>query len=73
MIKVHDNIYVGKAKVIHLLNKNDWAFVNVASSYHYKLMGWTKGFKYQNDPHYIMFQEGHFLSVNWIDGEARFF
>ena len=73
MIKVHENIYVGMARMIHLLNKHEFAFVGVSSKYHYELHSWQKGFKYADDPCYLICQKDTVMSVNWVDAAERFY
>lgn len=73
MIKVHDKIYVGQSRMVKLLNPSEYAFVNVSSKYHYELHKWQKGFKYADDPCYIICQKDNVMSVNWVDAAAKFY
>ena len=75
MLKVHENISVGMIRVWDLFRgkKAGESLLNLSSKYHYKLLGWTKGFNYQDDPNYIMLYQDGLLSVNWVDADARFY
>lgn len=73
MIKVHDNIYVGQARVKHILSEDEYSFLCVSHAFHYKLLGWKNGIRYQNNPYYVRYLRDHLLSINWIDASAGFY
>lgn len=66
------NIYVGTREDSRLRHDPSWAVVNTAKTVHVEVMGWGNT-PPRDHPHYLAFEDGQFLSFNWVDGPARMY
>jgi len=65
-------IYVGTKKDSRLRADPSWAIVNTAKTVHVEVKGWTNA-PPRDHPDYLAFEDGQFLSFNWVDGAARMY
>jgi hypothetical protein len=65
-------IYVGTKDDSRLRTDPAWAVVNTAKTVHVEVKGWSNA-PPRDHPHYLAFEEGQFLSFNWVDGAARMY
>ena len=73
MIQLGDTkIYVGTRYDSRLRNDPSWAVVNTAKTVHIEVKGWSNA-PPRNHPDYLAFEDGQFLSFNWVDGAARMY
>lgn len=73
MIQLGDTkIYVGTKDDSRLRTDPAWAVVNTAKTVHVEVKGWSNA-PPQDHPHYLAFEDGQFLSFNWVDGPARMY
>ncbi len=75
MKEVAPNLYIG---TIHegsriLSHPEEWRLVNVAKTLHLNIHGWSTTGKYSKHPHYIIYEEPTYITVNWVDGDAHLF
>lgn len=66
------NIYVGTRADIRVRLDPAWAVVNTAKTVHVEVMGWGNA-PPRDHPNYLAFEDGQFLSFNWVDGPARLY
>lgn len=65
-------IHIGTREDAVLRLDPAWAVVNTAKTVHCDVMGW--GTQSQpGHPNYLSFEDGQFLSFNWVDGAARLY
>lgn len=73
MIQLGDTkIYVGTKDDSRLRSDPSWAVVNTAKTVHIEVKGWSNA-PPRDHPDYLAFEEGQFLSFNWVDGAARMY
>lgn len=73
MIQIDDTrIYVGTREDSQLRHDSSWAVVNTAKTVHVEVKGWGNA-PPRDHPHYLAFEEGQFLSFNWVDGASRMY
>ena len=65
-------IYVGTREDSQLRHDSSWAIVNTAKMVHVEVKGWGNA-PPRDHPHYLAFEEGQFLSFNWVDGASRMY
>lgn len=66
------NIYIGKRADAHLRNDPSWAVVNTAKTVHCEALGWGSQ-PPKAHPSYLAYEDGQFLSFNWVDGPAHLY
>ena len=55
-------------------NKKEWCIIHACQSYHYKVMGWSIHRRpNKDDPKYLIYEEDHEMSLNWVDGAAHLY
>ena len=73
MIQIgNTNIYVGNKADSRLRSDPAWAVVNTAKTVHVEVKGWSNA-PPQDHPDYLAFEDGQFLSFNWVDGASRMY
>lgn len=73
MIQLQDTkIHVGTRDDSRIRGDPAWAVVNTAKTVHVEAKGWSNA-PPRDHPHYLAFEEGQFLSFNWVDGAARMY
>lgn len=65
-------IYVGTKQDSRLRNDSAWAVVNTARTVHLEVKGWSNR-PPRDHPHYLSFEDGQFLSFNWIDSTSQMY
>lgn len=76
MIQIPDlDLFIGSRVDYNKLEQEDWVFVHVTQTIHYKLMEWDW---YQNEPDkshpcFIIYENHNRLSLNWVDGSCQYF
>lgn len=63
------NIHVGGRGDSHVRTDPQWAVVNTAKTVHCEVMGWGSATP-RDHPNYLSYEDGQFLSFNWVDGKA---
>lgn len=74
MIEITPKLYIGTTDEIAAVL--DFKIVNLAHTFHYDLHHWKlrdKSVDRSSDPCYILHTDPRILSLNWIDGEAKYF
>jgi len=66
------NIYIGGKADSLLRNDDAWAVVNTAKTVHIEVMGWSNA-PPRDHPNYLAYENGQFLSFNWVDGAAHLY
>lgn len=49
------------------------AILSACQTVHYERLGWNRRTVDKDSPHYIILERGNHLSLNWIDGPARYY
>lgn len=65
-------IFVGTRDDSRLRSDPAWAVVNTAKTVRVEVKGWSNS-PPRDHPDYLAFEEGQFLSFNWVDGAARMY
>lgn len=67
MKEVLSNLYVGTVGEAYpiLRQQDEWHVANVAKTLHLDLHGWSSADR--NSPYYIIHENFHWISVNWVD------
>lgn len=65
-------IHVGIRDESRLRMDPAWAVVNTAKTVHVEVKGWSNA-PPRDHPDYLAFEDGQFLSFNWVDGAARMY
>jgi hypothetical protein len=65
-------IYVGTKEDSRLRSDLTWAIVNTAKTVHVEVKGWSNS-PPRDHPDYLAFEDGQFLSFNWVDGPSRMY
>ncbi|WP_373084174.1 hypothetical protein [Sneathiella sp.] len=65
-------VYVGSRDDSRIRSNPSWAVVNTAKTVHIEVKGWSNA-PPRDHPDYLAFEEGQFLSFNWVDGAARMY
>lgn len=76
MTEIIPKLFIGTVSDIPaVVNNENWAVVNLAHTYHYTLHEWRlrDGTDRTTNKCYIVHRGPKLLSVNWIDGEAKYF
>lgn len=73
MIQIgNTNIYVGTKADSRLRSDPAWAVVNTAKTVHVEAKDWSNT-PPRDHPDYLAFEDGQFLSFNWVDGASRMY
>ena len=73
MIRIgNTKIHVGTREDSLIRSDAAWAVVNTAKTVHIDAKGWSNA-PPRDHAHYLAFEEGQFLSFNWVDGPARMY
>ena len=73
MIQIgNTNIYVGTKADSRLRSDPAWAVVNTAKTVHVEAKGWSNA-PPRDHPDYLAFEDGQFISFNWVDGASRMY
>ena len=72
MREVAEKLYVGTVRDVVPAGLPAWSVVSTAQTVHYRLLGSDRKFNKpdQSHPNYIMLEQEHHLSLNWVDGPA---
>lgn len=65
-------IYVGTQADSQLRSDPAWAVVNTAKTVHVAVKGWSNA-PPRDHPDYLAFEDGQFLSFNWVDGPSNMY
>lgn len=66
------SLFIGTREDSNLRHNPDWAVVNTAKTVHIEVKGWSNS-PPRDDPDYLSFEVGQFLSFNWVDGPAKLY
>ena len=75
MRDVAEKLYVGTVRDVVPIGPPEWSLVSATQTIHYPLLGWDRKFNKpdQSHPNYIVLEQEHHLSLNWVDGPARLY
>lgn len=72
MRQVAEKLYVGTVQDLVPTGPPEWSLVSATQTIHYLLLGWDRKFNKpdRTHPNYIVLEQDHHLSLNWVDGSA---
>ncbi len=66
------NIFIGTRADSRVRVDETWAVINTAKTVHVEVMGWGNA-PPRDHPNYLSYEDGQFLSFNWVDGPAHLY